>query len=347
MKRRLILHLGLSKTGTTSIQAFFRQNPDTLAEAGIVYPKPGTPRPGHPWFQPTLLKPNPGRERNHAALAEEIRRRRVDAADASIDTTLWSAAFQQIDESGAHTAIISYENFYRRTELYRFDVLASRMSAFDVWGVVYLRPQEDWAISLYGQSVRGRARLTTPFARFAASLRGHLTYSAVLDKIRDHIPLDRLVVGNFHEAAMSGLVEDFLGRTELPRDQLVSAPQHEVRNSSLPPWAVLFLLRCNRAALADEAFIDVRRALTVGASRGEAPALSPGLEVATPDERQALRDTAAADADRLAERFGVTLNAKAREPAAYRPFDDDDFAIVREAVAPRVSALTRDAIGKM
>ncbi len=344
MERRLILHLGLSKTGTTSIQSFFRQNPDALAAAGIIYPKVGADNPNHPSLRPTALRPDVGEELNHEALALEIRRRRGDAGDAAIDTPLWSTAFRRIEESGAHTAIISYENFSAYSELYRFDVLASRLREFDVCGIVYLRRPDDWVTSLYGQLIRGKKRRVVPFAEFVRSLRTRLTYSTVLDTIRDHIPLDRLVVGKFEEAAASGLLEDFLDRTGLPPDQLLSAGDHRVRNNSLPHWAVLFLLRCNQAALPDEAFLDVRKVLTVSATRAQGPALRPGLDVATPDERRRLRDTAAVDADRLAERYGVTLSAIAHEPVAFRAFDPEDFKAIRESIAPRLNRSTQDAL---
>ena len=48
MKRRLILHLGLWKTGTKTIQTFLRGNPEALAEEGIYYPKVFPDNPDHP-----------------------------------------------------------------------------------------------------------------------------------------------------------------------------------------------------------------------------------------------------------------------------------------------------------
>lgn len=343
MKRRLILHLGLSRTGTTSIQGFFRRNPDTLAAAGILYPKVGAGIPSHPSFERTALTTHLDEETNHVALALEIHRRDHDADVASVETPLWAAAFAQIEASGAHTAIISFENFSVQVGKYRFDVLTPRLRDFDVLGMVYLRRQEDWAPSLYGHKVLGRQRFAVSFSDYITSLGRRLQYSTILDTIRNHIPLDRLAVGNFDQAR-SGLLEDFLDRAGLPRDQLLSAGERSVRNASFPPWAILFLLRCNQAGLSDEAFLQVRRALGFQAAGKKKLALGPGLDLATPAERAALRKATADDADRLAERYGVVLGGETSEPMTYRPFDESDFRAIRAAIAPRVTRQTQDAL---
>lgn len=344
MKRRLILHLGLSKTGTTSIQGFFRRNPDALAAAGIIYPKVGAAVPDHPAFQPSALRPDLGGETNHVALAREISGRRKDTGDAGIDTPLWSAAFRQINDSTAHTAIVSYENFSARPTEYRFDHIAYRLSEFDVTGIIYLRCQEHWATSLYGQKVSGVGRFTKAFSDYITSLRSRLIYSRMLDTIKAHFPLDRLVVGDFGQAARSGLLEDFLGRAGLPGDRLMSAGKPEVRNTSRSHEATLFLLRCNQAVLSDAAFLDVRRALSAHAARNPDLGLRPGLDTATPKTRRVLRAATADDADRLMERYGVSLSAEPRAPTAYRPFDEHDFNTIRQAIAPRLSKAAREAL---
>jgi hypothetical protein len=344
MKRRLILHLGLSKTGTTTIQTFLRRNPAALRAAGVFYPKVGVDNPDHPWFRPALLRPDVGEEINHEALALEIAQKGAAGSEAVFDTPLWSTAFRQIEESGAHTAVISYENFFSRASRYRFDVLEPQLRDFDITGLIYLRRQEDWAVSLYGQMIRGRLRFEKSFADFIARSQMRLAYSDVLDVIREHMPLDRLTVANFEDAASAGLIADFLDRTGLAAGLLASAGDQGAKNGSLPHWADLFLLRCNQIALRDDAFLDARRALGIGGARNSRPALRPGLDLATPEERERLRETAAGDAERLMRRYGVATSAATRQAIAYRSFDDDDFATIRGAIAPLVSHSTRDAL---
>lgn len=344
MKRRLILHLGFPRTGTTSVQGFFRRNPDALAAAGIIYPKIGAGVPGHKAFQRTAIPSSLGEETNHVALALEIHQ--PGGGGASLDTPLWAIAFDQIEASGAHTAIISYENFALHAENYRFDALAAKFRDFDVSGLVYLRPHEDWVVSLYEQTVRGKQRLAVPMADFPV-YRGlrRFRYSAKLDTVSDHLPWAHLVVGNFDQAARRGLLEDFLNKADLPADRLLAAGEQSLRNASLPHWAILFLLRCNRAGLPDAAFAEVRRALTAYRGPGGAGlALRPGLDTATPGERATLRKATADDAGRLAERYGVTLCAGTAAPVEHRPLDEGDVEAITQAIAPRLTRPARDAL---
>lgn len=347
MKRRLILHLGLSKTGTTSIQGFLRQNPDPLAAAGIVYPRLAATIPDHPSFQSSELRPRLDDEINHVALAHEISERRGNPGDASDRTPLWSAAFRQIEDSGAHTAIVSYENFSARPGRYHFADIESELRGFDVTGIIYLRLQENWALSLYGQKVRGAGRFTKTFTEFIPALGARLIYSRVLDRIKNNFPLDHLIVANFDQAARSGLLEDFLDRTQLPRDRLISAGEQTLRNISVSHGAMLFLLKCNQSGLSDAAFLQVRGALSAHASRKTDLGLRPGLDTATPDEREAMRKAAADDADRLADRYGVTLTAEAHGPTAYRPFDEEDFRAITKVIAPGLAKATQKALNSI
>jgi hypothetical protein len=110
---------------------------------------------------------------------------------------------------------------------------------------------------------------------------------------------------------------------------------------------VLFLLKCGQAPLPKADFLEVRRALSVCVGRKRGPALRPGLDVASPDERRMLRETAAADADRLAERYGMTLGAPTGEPLVWRPFDQDDFAAIGDAIMPQLPQSTREALGRL
>jgi hypothetical protein len=348
VKRRLILHLGIAKTGTTTIQRFLRENPDILAAAGIVYPRLGVDLTNHPAFRRSAFTSYLQKEANHVALALEIQRKR-DTTEAVFDTPLWSTAFRRIDESGARTAIVSYENFAMRVESYRFDALAPRLREYDVCGVVCLRAQEDWVTSLYGQVIRGRDRLAVPLADFDVFRGlGRLGFSTRLDAVSRRLPLDDLVVSDFSQAARSGLLADFMDRTGLPRDQLLPADEPRPRNVSLPSWANLFLLRCNQGGLPDGPFVEVLAGLKRLARRAEViPDLAPGLDIATPEERAALRGVMAADADRLMERYGIALDPKVREPAPYRPFEASDFRAIRAALAARLSKATREALERI
>jgi hypothetical protein len=336
LKHRLFLHLGLAKTGTTSIQSFLRGNPDFLADHGAAYPDITAGSSDHAALAKSVLRRNPGREANHVALAMEIRRGSGASAVEGGQTPLWSEIFRRIETGAADTTIISYENFYRRPELSGFDLLAPRLKRHDVHGIIYLRAPEDWFVSLYAQSIKGQGRLKSSFANFMKEREGDLRFSAILDNIRAHIPLDHLIVGDYVQAAASDLLIDFMKKVGLPSEPPPTAKSQAATEPSLPYWAILFLLKCNQARIPDEAFVKVRQALIRGRRLDETPLLRPGLDLATPEERQHLRDVAGADAGRLRERYGVTLARRTHEPVAYRAFDDEDVEAITNALAPRL-----------
>jgi len=340
MKRRLVLHLGLLKTGTTTLQSFLRDNPELLADIGVHYPKVGPENPDHPFFRPKPPTAFLAEEVSHRFLAQELIVRRRGPPE---HMPLWSTAFRLFENSGAHTAIISYENLSAEVSHYQFDAVAERLKSFDVIGVIYLRPQESWAVSLYSHFVRdGRTSLS--FAEYVESIRHRLTYSVMLDRIRDQIPLDSLIVRNFDTASKTGLIEDFFRSLDLP-DPLSALPtDYRIRNRSLPHWAVIFLLRCIQASFPTESLTDVRKALIRRAASRRPLPLRPGLDLATPEERIGLRAVMSADARRLAENYGFAFAEAQPSTAPYRPFDKDDFRAIKKMIAPGLGARTLTAL---
>ena len=344
MKRRLILHLGLWKTGTTTIQSFLRYNPDVLASAGIHYPRVLEENRDHPlakWATTYLSD-----EVSHRALADEIRVRSKAVANGSPNIPLWSTAFRHIEASGANVGIISYEDFSARVASYDFERLREPLSAYDVVGLVYLRHQESWAKSLYAHMVRN-GRTSLSFVEFLPTIRDRLAYSTLLDTIRNHIPLDQLVVASFEQAVATGLLVDFFQKAGLPLEPLVIEADARVANRSRPDWVLLFLLRCAQAALPDTDLQQVRKALTGSVAKGDGPGLRPGLQLATPEARRLLRGIADDDADRLWQRYGVRLDGPPSATREWRPFDNVDFQTIAAAIAPLLPASTRDALARL
>jgi hypothetical protein len=341
MKRRLVLHLGLWKTGTTTIQYLLRGNPDTLADLGVLYPKVGPDLPDHPFFHPRAPTAFIAEEVSHQFLARELAGRKERGP---VALPLWTAAFRQFDESRAHTAVISYEDLSAQVSRYRFDRIAEHLKAFEVIGILYLRPQESWAVSLYSHFVRG-ARTSLSFREFVDSIRHRLTYSVLLDQIASQIPMDRLIVRNFDDASRTGLIQDFFQSLGLPDASLASDQDRDVRNRSLPHWAVLFLLKCIHASLPAEQFTDVRKALTRRAAGRRPIPLKPGHHLASPAERADLSAIMRADAARLGDRYGIAFTEpEAPAAAPYRPFERDDFEVIRKMITPRLAADTRAAL---
>ena len=239
--------------------------------------------PAHPRLVPSVLRPGAAGKLNHVPLALELRTPKGEQAKRDTDMPLWSAVFRQIEEKGPDTTIISYENFHVRPETYSFNSLSAHFREFDVHGVIYLRPLEDWMISLYSQDIKGSVRQVSEFSRYVMSHLVSSRYSHMLDAIAKHLPINSISIGDFYLAAKNGLIRNFLDRAGISEDKITADEPAATSNASLPIWATLFLLRCNRRRMSDEAFMEARNALSRNIKLQRWPAMRPGLDVATPE----------------------------------------------------------------
>ena len=135
-RRRLWIHAGLHKTGTTSLQSFLIQNRAALAERGILYPQAGT---------------NRYLDGNHNLAWELTGDHRFE-----LDT---GGVAEAIDQMAAHPgdAILSSEDF--ETLLHqpaRFAPLlrAAELRGHEVRVLVYLRHQADYLASLLVEAAK-------------------------------------------------------------------------------------------------------------------------------------------------------------------------------------------------
>jgi hypothetical protein len=128
-KKRLVLHIGVHKTGSTSVQNALAANAGLLARHGILYPKyPGAP----------------AQVTNHNRLAWEIAEGVIDIAK----LREWAESLAQKD---ARTLIISAEEFCKLKSL---EFLACFQEHFEIEVVLYLRRQDSWINSWYNQNVK-------------------------------------------------------------------------------------------------------------------------------------------------------------------------------------------------
>lgn len=145
-KVRVFLHVGLHKTGTTSIQGALTTLRAELAGRGVLYPKTGRPE----WADlgQHLLPWSVARDQDALPTVHGHRARFGDGdADA-----LWEALRQEIARSGAGAVIISSEEFdtLDRSEI---EDIGHRLSAYDVTPVLFLRRSSRLLESNYRTSV--------------------------------------------------------------------------------------------------------------------------------------------------------------------------------------------------
>jgi hypothetical protein len=133
---RIILHIGLYKTGTTAVQKFFTRNRAALARRGVLYPESYTKFDAHhplPWALGVGH-----RDKDSSMPAEEVVR----------------AILHEADAAGAETVILSSEEFINLEAAERLAKLKRLFDPHAIEVLIYLRRQDSLLLSSYGQHVR-------------------------------------------------------------------------------------------------------------------------------------------------------------------------------------------------
>lgn len=199
--KRVILHTGLPKTGSSSLQQVLERNRIALLDAGIHYPLFGTNRefsirrertPGHAALVQSILAGEKDLHRGLAAEVEQASR----IAGRPIDTLILSAE-----------NIVS-PRFWTDGE--EFATLAAFFEGIALEVVCVLRHPESWLASLYvemcGNPWNG---FTSSLPAFTASLeeRGLFDTQAITDKLQAPSQVSKLHVGCFETIRSAGGIE--------------------------------------------------------------------------------------------------------------------------------------------
>jgi hypothetical protein len=139
--RRIVLHIGLERTGSTSLQNYWLENRKRLSENSILYPTQNLSfqRNNHIGLVASYLPPQPNDYFMRGISGEK---RQV------LDTLL-----REITKSSARTIILSSEHFSSRLRRPQIRELASDFKDFDCTIVVFLRDHLSRFYSTYGTHV--------------------------------------------------------------------------------------------------------------------------------------------------------------------------------------------------
>ncbi|NYJ00750.1 hypothetical protein HNR19_001448 [Nocardioides thalensis] len=229
----LVLHVGMNKAGSTSIQHFLRGNETALAAGGWLYPRtPGKVRHVRVGF--------------YVKSDAELARTGAWVTGDYPDPDVFRARFPrrlaaELHESGQPRAILSEEYLWHAGRLPAVRELVAPF-ARSTRVVVYLRRQDDHLISAYQQSVRGGDTQRIDSFAAARARSAHYDYGSRLTAWQRDVAPDALVVRRFGPAHFAGgsLYQDFLDAAEIdvPATSLEIPPR---RNESLDAEAVEFL----------------------------------------------------------------------------------------------------------
>lgn len=140
--KTIYLHIGQTKTATTTLQAFFSDNRNWLESKGVLYPH---------------VPEGTANNRQHRFLVESLHR---NSDNFTLALSNWDFILDQINTSSLDKIIISEEVFWhlfeqnpnKRREAIRW--INQVLSKYDVKIICYLRRQDFWIESWYNQLVK-------------------------------------------------------------------------------------------------------------------------------------------------------------------------------------------------
>lgn len=202
---RLVIHAGIHRTGTTSLQRFLAANRAGLAAAGVAYP---------------------GEENNHQPLAWALHR-----GQAGAEAVL---ALVEAAPPGTRQLVLSGEDFAIHRDLGWLATVAARV---DTRAVLYLRRQDHWLMSWYNQHVKwpfNREKSRMDPQAFLAAIGDFywIDYERLLGRWSDVLGAERVGAGVVEKGQVEDATGDFLARIGVARDGL--ADDGERANDSLP-----------------------------------------------------------------------------------------------------------------
>lgn len=135
--RKVVLHVGLEKTGTTFLQETFLLNQKQLASQGILYPKSGREGCHHYWLAKAF---------GFCFEVEKFDRKKAALAIPELEL--------ELESTNKDTILISSEHFDFNVTEEACQNFRSYFSAYDVDVVIFLRNQVDYAQSLYIEHIK-------------------------------------------------------------------------------------------------------------------------------------------------------------------------------------------------
>lgn len=238
-----LIHIGIPKSGTSSIQAFLGLNRAALAEQGVLY------APFNPAFGSQYELPVTALEACGDGIGPDLERSRL-GFHSRADQKAYVRAYADWLRQTLATApqlhfVASSEHIHawlttpeRITALDRF--LGAHFA--QVSYLLYLRPQEELLTSGYSEAIRRGAShdFATHLARRARMNLWHGLKPWLTVVGRDRLQV-RLMVPDALEG--SDLLTDFCAATGICTDRLISAPRV---NSALSPGEIALRRRLNR-----------------------------------------------------------------------------------------------------
>lgn len=165
--KKLYLHVGMTKTGSTSLQFFLRDNKEQLKKDGFLFPS--------------------DKETNHYSML--------------INSEYRDKIIAEINVSETNNIILSHEVWYNLEDK-KVEALVNYLKdKFDLHIIIYLRRQDTWVESIYCQYVlQYEHKFTGTLKQFISSKYNYSNYLKILEKWEKIISKDNIHVISFDKA---------------------------------------------------------------------------------------------------------------------------------------------------
>lgn len=332
VRKSIVVHAGLPKTGTSAIQAWLHRNRGALAGAGIDYPD-------------HILDQNGIGSGNLRALAEFGPNRRWRPSGKAVAATL-----ARFDASTSHTLLLSSELF--ANWIPKLSVLLPVETKF----VLYVRDPLEFLESSYNQSVK-RAGTTDVFDAPASVRggwlgRGHAEIEPIIANAPQGTSID---VRPYHRSLFFGgsiLIDLFSAAgLEVPTSGVDSFDTEARVNTSYTLHALEFKRTINHLPVEKQLDRRIDYAL-------QACPLGPShYTIINPVDQARLREQADSELASLRDRFALTsleplrevLRTQAPKPFEAQRVDDESIAGVADhlrSTDPELHVLLRDLLAQ-
>lgn len=237
------LHIGIEKTGSTTIQRYLEHNRDELLNQGHYYPKCLGPRRGSHYYIVVYCRHNDVfddlRLNSGVTNKNELKKFRenlVEEMDHEFSLVNKVNALH-VSTENCHSRLLGIETIECVKEL-----LSPWVEDFKV--IVYLRPQHEVALSLYSTAMKLGGDIKNPFPNVEAD-NHYYNYYVLLKKWEKVFGKNNILVRRFGRSYFHSedLIDDYLNVTQISKKNLVDIKKE---NESLSPDALEFLGQLNK-----------------------------------------------------------------------------------------------------
>lgn len=192
--KKLFLHIGLPKTGSSTLQSFLYQNTDNLRNFGYLYPRTGIP-PKKTLFQHTA-------QHNLGWIIEK-------SAKFNPAFGTWKEVHEEIENANVDNIIISAESLGRVKSKKQIAILASELKSYDTKILVYLRRQDLRLESLYTQFVKS-GQYAENISSFVQTRKNSSDYYKIIQPWKEAFGINNIIVRPLEKTQIPNICLDIL-----------------------------------------------------------------------------------------------------------------------------------------